>query len=275
MKFFCLIVNRQKEGTTEAAEHAAKILKEHGFDSEIVDNSSDKDRLVYAKSDLCIVFGGDGTMINAAASVCEFNIPIFGINCGNLGFLTGTEIAGMEKALDAIMSGDFCIEKRMMLSVETDGAKDTKALNDVVVARNGYCRVVEIKVFVNGEEALSYYGDGVVIATPTGSTGYSLSAGGSVVKPDSEMILITPVCPHSINIRGLIVSAKDTVKVTASNVGAVSNPEASISVSADGLGISNIATGASITIKASQHYTKIIKLKDYSFFDIIKRKLSV
>lgn len=160
---------------------------------------------IFKHSDIIIVLGGDGTLLNVARQASCNGVPLFGINMGHLGFLTETEVDEMYTSLEKLIAGDYSIERRMMLEAfirnDDEPTKDFIALNDIVVAKGNFSRLITYSIFINDNFVDVYSGDGIIVSSPTGSTAYSLSAGGPIVAPDVEVLLITPVCPHTLHSR--------------------------------------------------------------------------
>jgi len=172
---------------------------------------------LYTKPDLVIVLGGDGTLLNAARHVAPNNIPILGINLGHLGFLVELEKNNLEQFFEKLFFGDYTIDKRMMIeaSLVREGKKIESfiALNDIVVTRGAFSRLINLKVFVDEQFVDLYSADGIIAATPTGSTAYSLSAGGPIVDPDMNVIVLTPICPHALYSRSIIIPENKVISV--------------------------------------------------------------
>lgn len=195
---------------------------------------------------------------------------------GTLGFLTEVNKDGIKSALEKLIREEFTIEKRMMLlgrSYEAENVKDeTRALNDIVITRRGSLQIINFNIYVNGQLLHRFHGDGVIVATPTGSTGYSLSAGGPIVEPKAELILLTPICPHSMHNRSIVLSSKDrvTVEIESSRDGETQEVEAIF----DGCHKVLLRTGEKIEIRKSKKTTGIVKLSQVSFLEVLHRKLS-
>ena len=195
LKTVGLILNRQNEKAVKCAEKAAAYFGMNGvraFDPQMENEES--------VPDLIVTFGGDGTLLIGARYAMEFDIPLIGINLGTVGFLTEEDPDHLEKAVRAIVSGQYQTETRSLLRVVNCGTGECfYALNDAVITRGGYARLIRVDAFVNGKEYAAFTADGIIAATPTGSTGYSLSAGGPIVDPGMNCMIITPVCPHSMH----------------------------------------------------------------------------
>lgn len=222
-----------------------------------------------------IVLGGDGTLLQAARDVVNKGIPLLGINLGNLGFLAEVDIPSLYSALDQLMAGDYEVEERMMLEGcvyrgEKLIGKDI-ALNDIVIGRDGHLRVVRFKNYVNESYLNSYNADGIIISTPTGSTGYSLSAGGPIVSPNASMTIMTPIAPHTLNTRSIIFPAEDVITVEIGK-GRHCDCEKGIA-SFDGDTFIPMVTGDCIKIRQADVRTKILKLNHLSFVEILRRKM--
>jgi NAD+ kinase len=221
------------------------------------------------KADFVVVLGGDGTMLRAARLAAPYGTPLLGINLGNLGYLTDTDAETSETALSAALNGEYKLEKRMMLRVKSERLPEGEtALNDVCLLKSESSRLVELSLRINGEYIDSYRADGIIISTPTGSTAYNLSAGGPIAKPDSEMIIITPINPHKLFARSFVISANDTV--TVKSEGAKSG---GLLIAADGHTVCRALPGESADIRRNGVSTMIMKTNDLGFYDIVRKKL--
>ncbi len=283
MKFFYVIANSTREGALTTAGFIRDYLENLGIAC-VVDAGTprlDRDGYTYREQvspqvDCIIVLGGDGTLLQAAVDLAELDIPFLGINMGTLGFLTEVNKDGIKSALEKLIREEFTIEKRMMLlgrSYEAETVKDeTRALNDIVITRRGSLQIINFNIYVNGQLLHRFHGDGVIVATPTGSTGYSLSAGGPIVEPKAELILLTPICPHSMRNRSIVLSSKDrvTVEIESSRDGETQEVEAIF----DGCHKVLLRTGEKIEIRKSKKTTGIVKLSQVSFLEVLHRKLS-
>ncbi len=243
--------NKEKEGADALAE---KIVSEFPENCFIADSGK--------KADAAVILGGDGTILSA---VRRFpGIPLLGVNFGTIGYMTAVE-------KDGAIEGDYTAEERMMLSVTVKrGGKiisESDALNDGVLSRRE--RVLSLDEYFGGEKVYSFTGDGVIIATPTGSTAYSLSAGGPVAPPDMKAIISTPVCPHSIHIRPLIAPEETLIKVTVKN-----EPGNAGVLIVDGQNTKDLLPGDEVIFKKSGRSAKLICLEKKNFYDILRYKLS-
>lgn len=228
------------------------------------------EKLMFNSADCIIVLGGDGTILEAVRKIKNSTIPLFGINFGKLGFLAEVEERDIPICIDNLLQGNYEIEERMMIDMEIAGLSREKkftALNDIVVSRGANTRLIDIKVFGNENIIEEYRADGLIISTPTGSTAYSLSAGGPIIEPSNDSLLvITPICPHSLHNRSIVLDAKKTIRIeTESKVKNV--------VAVDGQRFLDIS-GNSIFMRKSKETVKLIKFKGNNFFEILRRKLS-
>lgn len=220
--------------------------------------------------DLLVVIGGDGTMLRAAREIAGSQTPILGINVGSLGFLTAVQSAHLSRALACIWQGQFEFESRVLL--EGTGYCNGRhlnetALNDLVISRGIVSRLIELDVKVNGDALTRYRCDGLIVSSPTGSTAYSLAAGGAVIFPTAEVLALTPICPHTLTNRPLILPLSATLDVTV-----ISPPPATI-FSADGQMVSELSTGDTITIRRSRRSVRLMHLAGTSFCETLRLKL--
>ncbi len=230
--------------------------------------SPEADELIGA-CDAVVALGGDGTIIHTAKRAAAFDRAVLGINCGTLGFMAGLEADELEQ-LAKLIAGEYTIESRMLLEVRVSGAKERRfyALNEAVVSRGSLSRIVELDICNHDKPVMTYEGDGVIVATPTGSTGYSLSAGGPVVDPEVSCLLVTPVCPHSLHCRSTIFSADAVLSVRA-NVERC--PEIYLTV--DGEEGLRVGERDVVTISRADRAARLIKIKQQSFYDVLTQKL--
>ena len=222
-----------------------------------------------------LVLGGDGTLLQAARELLQRHIPLLGINLGTLGFLTSAEKSELPKCLDSVLDDSCSIDERMMLEgVAYHGSEKIQmniALNDVIIARAGFSRLVELKIYVNGELLSIYNADGIIVSTPTGSTGYSLSAGGPIIFPQTDVIVITPICPHSLQARSLVVSGEDRIMIEIGRRRKTQKEEAMVTF--DGRSAQELETGNRIEIYKAQETTQLIRLKGRSFYQVLQNKI--
>lgn len=217
-----------------------------------------------------IVLGGDGTMLRAAAGIGNHNVPLLGINLGTIGFLTEVEVSNLLEAIDRLMAGDYTLEKRMMIDGQFEG-KTYTSLNDVVITRAGFSRIIGLNIYVNEELLDTYEADGVIVATPTGSTGYNLSAGGPIVSPKSRAIVVTPISPHSLTTKSIVFDSKDIIKIEIIKKRKTQETEAIVSF--DGSNNRELSAGDTITVKESEKEIELIKLYDLNFYRVLRDKI--
>lgn len=226
---------------------------------------------LWALVDLIVVFGGDGTILRTARLVRERDVPIVGINLGVFGYLTEVNLDEMYSAMEVILTGDFQVEKRMMLDVEIQGGEEPfregTVLNDVVINRGNLSRIVELETRVDGRYLTTFKADGLIVATPTGSTAYSMAAGGPIVFPELNSILINPICPHTLTNRPVILPESAIVRVMLGTM------EQGATVTLDGQVSFTVKFGDSITIRKSRFVTTLVSSPHRGYLEILRTKL--
>lgn len=242
-----------------------KAYEKSGIDAEF------KDENLYDSVDAVIILGGDGTMLQAAEPCGKRGIAVMGINLGKVGFMTEVETDYMRSACDRLLADDFEVEKRMMMEVlvEKNDGKTQKflALNDAVIAKPS-AEMILVELSRNGEKVSEYISDGLIISTPTGSTGYSLSAGGPVADPEMELFIATPICAHMLSARPMLLSAERVIHVSLTKGG-----DETATVTVDGEEKCAVEIGDKVTIKRSEYTFNIIKLGRQSFYYTMMSKL--
>ena len=226
--------------------------------------------LLAREVDLLLVFGGDGTILEVARQIAGSRTPLLGINVGSLGFLTAVPSDQLPQALEHVWKGEFRFEARALLEVGGRCSQrliDHRALNDIVVSRGSVSRLIELDVRVNGDLLTRYRCDGLIVSSPTGSTAYSLAAGGPVVFPTAAVLALTPICPHTLSNRAMILPGGATINVT------VVSPKPATVLSADGQVVSELAPGDCIRIRRSRRTVRLMQLARSSFFETLRRKL--
>ena len=224
---------------------------------------------LYKSCDLLIALGGDGTMLRAAAGASRQNKPIIGVNLGRIGYMSEIELHEIE-LFENLFSGNYKIENRMMIDVEI--IKNTgiiyagSALNDAVVSHGVFAKLIDIGLFCDNVKITHYWADGVIIATPTGSTAYSMSAGGPIIDPNIACLCVTPICPHSLVNRPVIFSHDSVLEIRS--------PNAYVYLTIDGQINIKLEEGDSVRIKKSQFTAKLLSVKNHGFFDVVRKKLS-
>ena len=277
MKSFMIVSNPIKDADLRTA-HAVreKILAIDGSIKVDISGLDDNyiDRL--DGMDCIIVLGGDGTMLRVSEHTNDIDIPLIGINMGTIGFLAEVEMGNVEQALKALIEDKFKTEERMRICGEVykngECVKKADALNDVVLSRNGDLQVIGYRVSVNGLHLTDYHADGVILSTPTGSTGYNMSAGGSIVEPGASLLVLTPVCPHTMAARSVLLSAEDEVEVMVMR----STGDRHLQAGAYFDGGKSVLLDESdkVIIKKSDRTTKLIRLSEKSFIEVLQKKMN-
>ncbi|HVH30805.1 MAG TPA: NAD(+)/NADH kinase [bacterium] len=222
------------------------------------------------RADMVIALGGDGTILRAAGLAARAGVPILGVNLGGFGFLAELSTADLPSALPDLVAERYELDERMMLQAEADHIDSDAllALNDVVVTAQGVARVLRLRVLVNGEHLASYPADGVIVATPTGSTAYSLSAGGPILHPKVDAVVITPISPHTFNARSVVVDRNDTVDVE------LTVPSQNATVTVDGRVGLPMGETWRVRVRRARQTTRFIRLRSSSFYSILRTKLA-
>ncbi|WP_026507607.1 NAD(+)/NADH kinase [Butyrivibrio sp. MC2013] len=286
MNRFLIFTNQSKDKDLEVTGMVCNYLRERGkeaivasFKDPLPCSGSKSDNMYYITDmpdnvDCCIVLGGDGTVLQAAANVKDRGIPILGINLGTLGYLAEIGRDKITDALDKLLAGDYSVEERMMLSGKPLYGEERHfdALNDIVITRKGIMQTISLNVYVNDKFLTTYSGDGVIISTPTGSTGYNMSAGGPIVEPGSSIILLTPICPHTLSNRSIVLSGSDKVMIELGSGKASSRQEAEASI--DGRLGASMETGDRLEIYRSRMSVQMIRMNRVSFLEILNQKLN-
>lgn len=284
MNKFCVIANAEKDKNYETAEYIRGYLKLKGKECFLVRDRfipADKGRYgeigdIPGDTECIIILGGDGTMIQAANDLHDMDIPLLGVNLGTLGFLTEVEKQDIEGVLEELFDENYKVEKRNMLEARLETPAQPislgTALNDVVISKDGQCRLIKMLVYVDDQFIDTYVADGIIISTPTGSTGYNLSAGGPVLAPAVQAIIITPICPHSLNKRSLVVEPDSKVEIKIGKCKEIMDDEGAAIL--DGNEAGKLKTGNTLTITRTKRDAKIIKLSEFSFFKRMRQKLS-
>ena len=276
MNNFLVVSNKEKDPEGEVSLMIRDHLTAQGCTVRLESVSHGNIRKEYLKKSVdegaqCVlVLGGDGTLIQVAGALASRDVPLLGINLGTLGYLAEIEKDQIIPTLDRLVKDDYEIEERMMLSTSSGGDR-RDALNDIIITRYGDPRVVRYIIYVNGRCLSTYDADGIIISTPTGSTGYNLSAGGPIVEPNAKLILITPICPHTLNTRAIVLSSDDLISIEVSRSKYMREYEAC--VSCDGITTIRLSAGDSVDIRKADGVTKVIKMSREGFLDVLSRKL--
>lgn len=285
MEKFYIIANNMKDPELETARFVQQYLTEKGKSCMIQEQAQHGSGQAYRYTDAAqipediecvLVIGGDGTLLQACRDLGEKDIPLLGINLGTLGYLAEIERQNVMPALDKLMRDEYVTERRMML--EGTAFRKTKklmediALNDIVIGRDGKPRIIDFNIYVNGEFLNSYSADGIIISTPTGSTGYSLSAGGPIVSPEASLILLSPIAPHTLNTRSIVLP--DDVEITVEvKEGHRRTAEGAVATF-DGDTCISLGCGDQVTIRKAARCARLIKINNISFLEVLRKKMS-
>lgn len=280
MNHFYIIANTNKESALPLQRDIRDFLETAGKKVTVASEQGSARHVAPPDCDCILVLGGDGTMLSAADDNADGQIPLLGINLGTLGYLAEIEKDAWREALIRLLDGSYSIEDRMMLTGYVTDEADRRthvalsALNDVAITRAGQLRVVSYDVHVNGQFLNRYEADGIILSTPTGSTGYNLSAGGPIVEPAAKLILLTPICPHTLNTRTIIFSPEDTIEIAIGR--ARDGQEVAVEADFDGSDHAlRMRSGQRIVVSRSDQTTRIIRIFRQSFLETLHRKMSV
>ena len=268
MKKVIVVGNAKKELTASLMEECEKYLESKGIKyTEVYFSKKEISCPTWEEAaDMAIVFGGDGTILNACRILLESDIPVMGVNVGHLGYLAAAEPETCIKNLQRVLEGDYFIEERVTLVAETNG-ESYIGINEAVLDRGSAPHLININVEVNGQEIYKVRADGIMVATPTGSTAYNLSAGGPVIVPNAKSLVITPICAHSLAARPIVVADKDVVTLTVDS----KSEEPKLSMDGVRVEVNNIDK---MTVKVSEKTFKLIRTGDNKFFTTLRKKLS-
>ncbi len=279
---FGLIVHLGKNTAIQTARDLLKTLPGRGvqvlLDPETADylnipEASFGEEDLASKMDVVVVLGGDGALLNAARRLAGTGIPILGVNVGHLGFLTEVELQGMNFAFDKILSGDYEVEERMMVHAEVrrgeEGVvREFVGLNDVVITKGAFARMIRLDTYVGSSLIGTYPADGVIVASPTGSTGYSLSAGGPIVNPAMNMLILTFICPHTLGARSFVVSPLDDVRIV------LHAQSEEVMLTVDGQVGFRLEHQDEVAVRSAPEKTYLIKLGHRDFYEVLKTRLA-
>jgi len=288
MNFFYIITNETKDINFETTNRIRNYLQKKGKTCVVRPELLDADKTTLRHTlaseippevDCVIVLGGDGTLLRAARNLVNLGLPFLGINLGHLGYLTEGDKNNVSDILERVIANEYILEERMMLAgriTRDDGTVvcEDVALNDITINRSRSLKVIKFKVYVNGKFLYLYTADGIVISTPTGSTAYNLSCGGPVVEPTARLFVITPIAPHSLNNRSLILSAEDRIELELLGSEKDLDSQVEYVTYFDGDSAVQLKPGDRIAIERSPHLTKILKLSTMSFLEVLRIKMS-
>jgi NAD+ kinase len=261
------VVNEPKAGAPELADALIALARSAGVTVIRAQTYPVADNFLVGQ-DACCVIGGDGTLLGIAAQAARTQVPIIGVNRGSLGFLTTFSSEDIRECFPALLAGEFQIAHRALLSCSTDTGPGDLALNDVLIKAEVNSRLVRLEVTADGELVTDYDCDGLIFATPTGSTAYNLSAGGPLIHPSAEVIALTPICPHTLSNRAIVFRAE--VKLAVRNL----NPHATLLVTLDGQRDYRVSNGEPITITLASERLPLVQRRDYAHFSVVRSKLN-
>lgn len=279
-----IIANITKENVLEVVLSFIQKLKENNLDYLLTHSLTEDggklrirmdedfpvdDKEIYEKCDLIISIGGDGTMLSTAYYAFQHDKPVLGVNLGKLGFLVEADIAQMDKIIKALKTQNYTIEERMIISGDCVGYGCEKlfAINDIVVEKGGWPKMIELTAWVDGEYVTTFSADGLIVATPTGSTGYSISVGGPIVSPQSKVITLSPISPHSLTVRPIVLPDNQEILIRADS------PHKDLVVSCDGQRVFSFPPPYEITIRKSGKSLKLIHTSLTTYFETLRKKL--
>lgn len=280
MRKFGLVVNLNKKEVQRNVEQITRWLEERDCEVMIKEDTARAIGLarlgvpqeqLFEQSQCVIVFGGDGTMLWTARKVAKAGTPIIGINMGHLGFLTEIDVPEALADLGRILDGQYFVEERMMLeaSVYRESAivESSVGLNDVVISKGAIARPIRLEAYVNDNFVNKYNADGLIIASPTGSTAYSLSAGGPLVSPDHDLILLTPICPHSLWARPVVITPESVIKAALLSDGGA------VTLTIDGQYVFSLRQYDEIVVRRAPQKAKFLRITGRNFFEVLRKKL--
>ena len=275
MKHFALVTNAHKDEALVLTNKIISYIEEQGGTA--VSLISNEEQMldiadIPKNTDCIMVLGGDGSLIRTATKVESLQIPLIGVNLGTLGYLCELEEANVFAAIDLLMQGKYMMEERLMLTGHLSGDKVERfALNDIVIHRMGGLSILHLHVYVNGEFLSSFDVDGMIVATPTGSTGYNMSAGGPIVDPKGKLLLLTPNNAHNLNSKSIVLSADDVIEI---EMGSRRRQKDEVAyVSCDGDIVAELEVGDRFVIRSSDNFTRICKINKRSFLEILRKKM--
>ncbi|HHU60912.1 MAG: NAD(+)/NADH kinase [Bacillota bacterium] len=251
-------------------DEVAMYLQEKNVSYQIILEPSSEN---LSKFDVAIILGGDGTLLNAARLASVVHVPVFGVNVGHLGFLTEVETDGIFPAIDKLLAGNYKMEKRMLVSAtvrrDQEEISTHLALNDFVITRGTFARIIDLSIFIDKQHVTDYVADGVIVSTPTGSTAYSLSAGGPIIEPLLESICITPICPHSLSSRSVLARPQSEVDVR------LNDAREDVMFTIDGQYGVPLRTGDQVTIKKAEKPALFVKISGRGFFQVLHSRMKM
>jgi len=282
IKTIGLVLNTEKDNSLEVSKKLIKLIKEKDLDYLLEKEGAKELELNHKRAsfdtlrkeaDLIIVFGGDGTFLHTSLNFIGTGIPLMGINLGRIGFLTEIETNELDEALDHISANNFRIENRNTLEVcikrEGKNIQKKYAVNDVVINRAADGEMLKVDMHINKEFVNSYRGDGIIVSTPTGSTAYSFSAGGPIINPQVKALLITPLCPHAVHVKPMVISDEEIIEID------VEGQKDKVFLTTDGRDSVKLKLDDIVRLKSSKQEISLIKFPDRTFYTILRNKMRV
>ena len=278
MKKFVLIVNAFKDKNLAQTHSLSSYIRTMGGSCRCLVSVDEQENICRVRAEdipddteCILVLGGDGTLIRAARDTVKCGVPLIGVNMGTLGYLCELETESVYEGLELLLHDAYILEERMMICGFKDRAGISRALNDIVIHRSGALSLVSLTVYVNGQYLHTFRGDGMIIATPTGSTGYNMSAGGPIVDPKAQLLLLTPINSHTLSQKSIVIDAHDEIVVEVD--GRHTKHDEAVEVSFDGDRGCRLAVGECIRIQKAQECAKIVKCSRISFLEILRKKM--
>lgn len=282
MKHFFIIANLQKDKELSLTKQMKAFIEEHNGTCEYyaIEGKRDKEPApkleeIPVNTECILILGGDGTLIRVAAKLVQCNIPVIGVNLGTVGYLCELEAKNVFGALERLMQDNYVIEERMLLTghgeLHGEQTIDRLALNEITIHSAGVLSILNFIVYINGKYLHTFHGDGMIVSTPTGSTGYNMSAGGPIVDPKADMLLLTPINAHNLNAKSIVIAANDEVTIEVGERRMEKDESALISFDGDSIG--KLAVGDKFVIKRAEERIKICKLNEESFLEILRKKM--
>ena len=272
MKNIGININTTKDKDGKIGKYVEDIISKYIDHTNIFifKDSIGLENIKYNYLDIIVALGGDGTILRTSRNLNNSNIPILGVNIGNLGFLSSVELLDFENAMKKIIEDDYYVEDRIMLNCTLPyrgKLEEYTALNDIVVSKGTLARVVKYELHIDNRFYIDFTGDGLIIATPTGSTGYSLSAGGPIIYPNLDVIAVTPICPLSLSMRTIVLDCKSKISIS------IKCEHESIFLTLDGQRAIKLNNYEKILVSVSNKKCRLIKFNDYNYFNILRKKI--
>lgn len=282
MRHFFIIANLQKDKELTLTKQMKAFIEEkngtcayYATEGKKGVEAAPKLEDIPKETECILILGGDGTLIRAATKLVTCDIPLIGVNLGTVGYLCELEAQNVFQALERLMQDTYVIEERMLLTghgeMRGEHTSERCALNEITIHRTGALSILNLVVYVNGKHLHTFHGDGMIVSTPTGSTGYNMSAGGPIVDPKAQMLLLTPINAHNLNAKSIVIGAEDEVMIELGSKRAENDESALVSFDGDSAGA--LSVGDKFVIKRADATIKICKLSEESFLEILRKKM--